>query len=74
MRVVETEDYSELLEKFGKDRAVINILFSLFKDLTYYRQWLNGKKLTSKGLKSEATRCAKRLLTEYPETKDNIWW
>ena len=68
---IATGDYDDLAQKYGNQKAMIQILMPLFIDLTHYYQWINSEKLTLKGEQRKATIYANSLMEEY---LDDLGW
>jgi len=69
---IATGDYLDLIQRLEKDDALATILVALLEELTHYFQWLNGLEFTSENLKEQATICARRIMTEYSETREHL--
>ena len=68
---IATGDYSELLEKRGKDNALAAMLYTLIHELTHYFQWLNDLDLTLIGEERQATNYSRSIMYDYSKTRDH---
>lgn len=64
-------DYIDLMNESGKDAALLLILLPIAHELTHYFQWVNNIKLTEIGRERQATTYARKILTEYAQTRDH---
>lgn len=62
-----TGDYPELIEKMGRDRAILVILHTFAHELSHYYQHINGLILTERGEERQATSYADDIMLEYIE-------
>lgn len=68
---IATGDYYELLEKWGKDRALGAILGSLAHELTHYFQWLNDVNSTDLNRERQADRYRQKILDMYSQIREH---
>ena len=64
-------DYDDLVNAWGKDRALASILLTLAHELTHYYQWINNIPLTPIGRERQAGRYAALVINEYASTRDH---
>lgn len=64
-------DYYELLENWGKDRALGAILGSLAHELTHYYQWLNDVNSSDLNRERQANRYRKKILAMYSQIREH---
>lgn len=51
-------DYEARVKKWGKEKAIANILLDIPHELTHYFQWINDIQLTDVGRERQANRYA----------------
>lgn len=65
-----TGDYPDLVEKQGRDRAILAILHTFAHEITHYYQHINDLTLTERGEERQATSYADDIILEYVEVSD----